>query len=125
MPRRFGLRARTPWRLLSAGIEEAPAACRFRFWLAKAHDPELRNWRDSGSGGEGVFPVFVANPRTVRSYRQPLDFLQASPVGIIGIPRLVARGDGWIAVWLSQAVDCKEELPSMSDQFVPPGMLVA
>lgn len=103
----------------------ATTTCRFHFWLANACATELRICLISGERGEGEFPVFVANPRTVRSYRQPLDFLQASPVGIIGIPRLVARGDGWIAVWLSQAVDCKEELPSMSDQFVPQGMLVA
>ena len=42
--------------------------CRFRFRLANACAAQLRNYRVSGERGEGVFPVFVANPRTVRLF---------------------------------------------------------
>ncbi len=43
--------------------------CRFRFPLANAPLLELHVPCVSGQGGERVFPLFVANPRTVRLCR--------------------------------------------------------
>ena len=44
-------------------------SCRFRFAMANALLLELHVGGVSGHGGERVFPLFVANPRTVRLYR--------------------------------------------------------
>ena len=37
-----------------------------------------RNWRDSGCVGEGFFPVFVVNPRTVRLFRTSFEWYPPS-----------------------------------------------
>lgn len=42
--------------------------CRFRFLMANALVRELRIRSISGHGGERVFPLFVANPITVRLF---------------------------------------------------------
>jgi len=90
--------------------------CRFRFRLANACATELRICRISGERGEGIFPVFVANPRTVRSYRKAAR-LSPSPVGIIGVTGL---GGSWLGVRCHPVAqnDCTFGVIGVEPQYV-------
>ena len=77
-------RRRAPLQQLQRGDDSG--GCWFHFWMATYQTPDQRNWRDSGRDGEGVFPVFVANPRTVRLCIFPCDL--SRPSSITGFRRI-------------------------------------